>query len=153
MNAKNLVIASLIGAVLTVFFSTVPILSCTNCLLCAPYWASAIFAVWIYRRLTGTLTLGQGVLIGLVAGMLAGLVGFVLNIIGLANSTEVLKSVQSYIPSDANIDIPMKTSVNFSCGIGFEFIFSVIGGLIGGALFRTDKGIPTPSDSVKPLNL
>jgi hypothetical protein len=152
MSAKNLVIASLIGAALTVVFSTAPILSCSNCLLCAPYWASAIFAVWIYRRLTGTLTLGQGVIIGLVAGLIAGFIGFLLDVIGIVGSAETLNTVRSLVPSNSGINIPSGTSVHFSCGIGLGFIISAIGGSIGGAIFRTDKGTPAPSDSIKPMN-
>jgi hypothetical protein len=47
-----------------------------NCVLCASFWGSAIFAVWLYRRLNGSLTIRQGVNIGVLTGLLAGLIGF-----------------------------------------------------------------------------
>jgi hypothetical protein len=151
MNFKNLAIAGLVGAGVSVFFSSVPILNFTNCLFCAPYWAGAILAVWIYRRLTGWLTLGQGVVIGLAAGMLATLISLALSLFGLINSADLMNKVQSVVSSNPNI--PVQTGINFNCGIGIEFIFGLIGGLIGGALFRTDKAAPPPSEPLKPISL
>ncbi|MBN2086708.1 MAG: hypothetical protein JW748_15950 [Anaerolineales bacterium] len=151
MNAKNLLIASLVGSALSVIFSTVPVLNFTNCLLCAPYWAGAILAVWIYKRLNGWLTLGQGVVIGLAAGVLASVVSLALSLFGLVNTAELMNKVQSVVSSD--IDIPVKTGFNFNCSIGVEVIFGIIGGLIGGALFRTDKAVPPSTEPLKPMNL
>ncbi len=151
MNLKNLAIAGLIGAVISVFFSSVPVLNFTNCLFCAPYWAGAILAVWIYRRLTGWLTLGQGVVIGLAAGLLATLVSMLLSLLGLIDTAGLMNKVQSVV--SANPDIPITTGINFNCSIGIEFIFGIIGGLIGGALFRTDKAGPPSSEPLKPIKL
>jgi NADPH-dependent curcumin reductase CurA len=141
MNVKNLAIAGLIGALVSLIFANVPILSFTNCLLCAPFWASAILAVWIYKRQTGTLTLGQGVIIGLVAGAAAGIVGFLLSFVGLAGGEAVMNTYKSFVPADTGMDIPSDVpSVLFNlCGIGVELVFGAIGGLIGGLLFRTQK--------------
>ena len=44
--------------------------------VCGGFWGSAIFAVWLYRRLTGAVTIRQAVNIGLLTGLLAGLLGF-----------------------------------------------------------------------------
>jgi hypothetical protein len=151
MNIKNLAIAALIGAALSVFFSSVPFLNVTNCLCCAPYWTGAILAVWIYRRMTGRLTLGQGVVIGLAAGVLAALVSLALSLLGWIDTSQLMNKVQSVVSS--NPDIPITTGINFNCSIGIEFIFGMIGGLIGGALFRTDKAVPPSSEPLKPISL
>jgi hypothetical protein len=151
MNFKNLAIAALIGAALSVVFSSVPLLNFTNCLLCAPYWAGAILAVWMYRRLTGSLTLGQGVVIGLASGVMATAASLAFSAFGLINTAELINKVQSAVNTDINI--PSQTGSNFNCSIGIEFIFGIIGGLIGGALFRTDKAAPPSTEPLKPMNL
>ncbi len=76
MNTRNLWIASLSGAVLTTLVSNLPFIGFVNCLICGGFWGSAIFAVWLYRRLSGAVTIRQGVKIGLLTGLLAGLLGF-----------------------------------------------------------------------------
>jgi hypothetical protein len=141
MNAKNLVVAGLIGAAAGLVFANVPILNLTNCLLCAPFWASAILAVWIYKRQTGTLTLGQGVIIGTAAGLAAGAAGFFLSFVGLAGGEALMNSYKAVIPSDAGLELPadIPGALFNLCGVGVEAVFGAIGGLIGGLLFRTQK--------------
>jgi hypothetical protein len=156
MNAKNLIIAGGIGAGIAVFFSLVPFLNLTNCLCCAPYWASAVLAVWLYRRMTfpGSMTLGQGVAVGLVVGVLATAASFLLSLLGLVHAAELMNRVQSVV-SSANIDLPVRPEFNVNCNCGVELIFGLIGGLIGGALFRTDKGAPPPppDSTLRPMSL
>ncbi len=84
MNTKNLWIASLSGAILSLLVSNLPYIGFVNCLLCGGFWGSALFAVWLYQRLSGTLTVRQGVKIGALTGLLAGLIGFALSFVGLA---------------------------------------------------------------------
>ncbi len=43
MNTKNILIASAIGAVVTVAVSAIPGLAC---LLCLPYWGGPLLATW-----------------------------------------------------------------------------------------------------------
>ena len=139
MNFIYFIIASLIGAGVSVFFSSVPFLNFTNCLCCAPYWGGAILAVLIYRRLSGSLTLGQGVVLGLAIGLLATAASFLLSLLGLINTAELMNQVQSVVSTNTNIALPTETGYHFSCNCGIELIFCLIGGLIGGALFRTNK--------------
>ena len=75
MNTKNLIIASLIGGLISIILSNVPIINLVNCLLCAGFWLGPLFAVWFYKRQTGTVTLGQGAAIGALAGVWAGVFG------------------------------------------------------------------------------
>ena len=140
MNIKDLAIAGLIGAAASLIFVNVPILNLTNFLLCAPFWASAVFAVWIYKRLTGTLTLGQGVIIGLAAGFAAGIIGFLLSFIGLAGGAALADSYKMMLPPEAEIDIPDGSGVIFNlCGVMVNLAFGALGGLIGGLLFQAKK--------------
>lgn len=142
MNSKFLWIASLSGAVVTTLVSNLPVLGLVNCLLCAGFWGSAIFAVWLYRRLSGGLTIRQGVGIGALTGACAGLLGFLLSFIGLAGAGGLSKAFGSVLPTDAvqGMDSMISTlgGIAFNLlGVLFNVIFGTIGGWIGGAIFKT----------------
>jgi hypothetical protein len=140
MNTRNLWIASLSGAALSLLASNLPILGFVNCLLCGAFWGSAIFAVWLYRRLSGTLTIRQGVNIGLLTGLLAGLIGFALSFAGLAGAQGFLNSAQQFLPADATQgmnDLPAWAAWIFNfLGVLFNVGFGALGGWIGGMIFN-----------------
>jgi hypothetical protein len=75
VNTRNLLLASLIGGAVSLILTNVPVINLVNCLLCAGFWAGPLFAVWIYKRQTGSVTLGQGVAIGALAGVWSGVIG------------------------------------------------------------------------------
>ena len=141
MNTKNLWIASLSGALLTTLVSNLPIVGLVNCLLCAGFWGSAIFAVWLYRRQSGAVTVGEGVKIGALTGLCAGVLGFVLGFIGLTGAAGLSKVFGSILPADAaqgmNSTMEAAGSIVFNLiGVVFNVIFGTVGGWIGGAIFK-----------------
>ncbi len=145
MNTKNLWIACLGGAALSLLVTNLPYLGFVNCLLCAAFWGSAIFAVWLYRRLSGTLTLRQGIAIGALSGLLAGVIGFLLSFAGLAGVQALMSGFEQTLPPEAMGDIQeipawAGTLMNLM-GVLIEVVFGVIGGWIGGAIFRTDRQV------------
>jgi hypothetical protein len=149
MNTKNLLIAGLLGGLISTALSNIPIINFVNCLLCAGFWAGALFAVWFYKRQTGSVTLGQGVVIGLVAGAFAGVFGFILSLVGLAGAQALMQSYAKYLPKDANIETPPPgiASVLFNLiGVVVNIIFGAIGGLVGGLIFKPK----TPPPAVVP---
>jgi hypothetical protein len=143
MNTKNLWIASLSGAAVSLLATNLPYVSFINCLLCAGFWGSAIFAVWLYRRLSGTLTVGDGVRIGALSGLLAGMIGFLLSFVGLAGVQVLTNSLRQSLPPDAIGDmqeIPAAVAIGMNLmGVVIEVIFGIVGGWIGGVIFRTDR--------------
>ena len=143
MNAKNLWIASLSGAAVSLLASNLPFIGFVNCLLCGAFWGSAIFAVWLYRRLNGTVTRRQGVQIGLLTGLIAGLVGFGLAFAGLAGAQGFLKGAEQFLPADATQgmdELPAWAGLVFNfLGILFNVGFGALGGWIGGLLFNPDR--------------
>ncbi len=149
MNTKNLLIACLAGGAASTLLSNVPFLNLVNCLLCAGFWGGALLAVWLYKRLTGTVTLGQGVIIGTLAGLVAGIFGFALSFVGLAGSAALLESYERFVPPEARGDLaalpsgPMQIIFNL-LGVVTNIIFGAIGGLAGGALFKTRIQPPAP---------
>jgi hypothetical protein len=143
MNTKNLWIASLCGAVLTTLVSNTPFIGFVNCLVCGGFWGSAIFAVWLYRRLSGAVTIRQGVHIGLLTGLLAGILGFGLSFAGLAGAQGFMNSAQALLPADATKgmnDFPAWAGYIFNfLGVLFNVGFGALGGWIGWILFNPER--------------
>jgi len=141
MNTKNLWIACLTGAGLTTLISNIPFVGLVNCALCAGFWGCAIFATWFYRRLSGTLTVRQGVVIGALTGLLAGIFGFLLSTIGLAGASGFLNSYGHYLTGDAGQGITDSLSglseLGFNLiGVLCNLVFGTVGGFIGGSIFK-----------------
>jgi hypothetical protein len=146
MNTKNLIIASLIGGLISIILSNVPILNLVNCLLCAGFWLGPLFAVWFYKRQSGTVTLGQGAGIGALAGVWAGVFGLILAIFNFAGFGALIQSYAQFMPKDATGFDPsmlgaMGWLFNF-VGVGFDIVVGTIGGLIGGAIWKTKPAAP-----------
>jgi hypothetical protein len=143
MNTKNLWIASLSGAALSLLVSNLPYIGFVNCLLCGGFWGSAIFAVWLYLRMSGTLTVRQGLNIGALTGLLAGVAGFALSFAGLAGAQGFLNSARQFLPADATQgmnDIPAWGGLIFNfLGVLFNVGFGALGGWIGGAIFNPNR--------------
>jgi hypothetical protein len=146
MNTKNLIIASLVGGLISIILSNVPVLNFVNCLLCAGFWAGPLFAVWLYKRQSGSVTLGQGAGIGALAGVWAGVFGLILALFNLAGFGALLQSYSQFMPQGAGSFDPslfgaMGWLFNF-IGVGFDIVVGTIGGLIGGAIFKTKTTTP-----------
>ncbi len=143
MNKKNMWIAIASGAAMSLLLANVPLLNMVNIVLCVGFWVSPLFAVWLYRRLTGSVTLIEGVKIGVLTGLIAWAVGFLLSFAGLAGIQGIVKGAQALFPAEAGQgtqDLPSWGATVFNlAGVLFETFFGVIGGLIGGAIFRTDR--------------
>ena len=143
MNTKNLWIAALVAAALTTAVSNLPLVEFVNCLLFAGFWGSAIFGVWLYRRLTGAVTMTQAVVLGALTGMCAGAMGFALSFVNLAGAQGILTRLSLVLPPESMQnaqDIPASSMLGFNLvGVLFNAIFGTIGGWIGGAILRTDR--------------
>lgn len=143
MNNKHLWIAAVSGAALTTLVSNLPFIDLVNILCFAGFWGCAILAVWVYRHFNGNLTTWDGVRIGALTGLFAGMLGFAFSFLGMAGlqglvngmrlflSPEDLQSIQDYSMVDA--------LVFNTIGVLFNIFFGTIGGLIGGVIFRTDR--------------
>jgi hypothetical protein len=149
MNTKNLLLASLAGGVVITLLANIPILNLINCLLCAGFWLGAILAVWLYKRQSGSVTLGQAVGVGALAGLFAGVLGFLLSFTGLTGARALLESYAQLAPADAGIDPAMAAALAGPASIALNLVgvltnvvFGVIGGLIGGAIFKTRTPVP-----------
>jgi hypothetical protein len=148
MNAKNLWIAALVGGIVTEVLTNVPIINLLNCVICVSFWIGPLLAVWLYRRMQGDVTLRQAVGIGTLAGVIAGVIGFILSFANLAGMGSMMNGMRSLLSAtgaqlteqdlknfDAMTTGPMLVVFNL-VGVGFTILFGALGGLIGGAIFK-----------------
>ena len=91
MNNRALLLGGLVGALVMVVLSNVPVLNLINCLLCAGVWIGGMAAAWFYRRQTGqTLTAGQGAIVGVVAGVIGAVISSIIASVFGADAMEAI---------------------------------------------------------------
>ena len=125
---------------LTALFSNLPFIGLLNCLLCAGFWLGAIFAVWLYRKLSGSLTTRQAAMVGLLTGICAGVLGIFLSFAGLAGAQGIESAISGLGGADAAEEvaaIPAWTGIVFNIvGTLLNVLFGWLGGIIGGRIFK-----------------
>ena len=146
MNAKNLWIAALVGGIVTEILTNVPVISLLTCVFCVSFWIGPLLAVWLYRRSQGEVTLGQAVGIGTLAGVIAGVIGFILSFFNLAgvNFNEMRSALTSMGVQFSEQDIKNFETMSSGpwlivfnlIGVAITIAFGTIGGLIGGVIFK-----------------
>lgn len=136
MNNRSMLIAALVGALVMMFLSNVPILSLINCLLCAGIWIGGMVAAWFYRRQTGlSLTPGQAAAVGAVAGVIAALGSSIIASVFGADA------IQSAIEADPTGQVRgvFGSFVGGTASFLMSFIINIIlyplFGAIGGAIY------------------
>lgn len=140
MNTKNLLTASLVGGLISIVLVNTPFVNLINLLLCAGFWVGPIFAVWLYRRMGGTLTLRQAVITGVLAAAWHALFGLLLSPLGLAGAGGVLNGLRPFMSAQDLPDIESALTgiggLLFNLvGVLIDIAFGFVGGLIGGAIF------------------
>jgi hypothetical protein len=141
MNTKNILMTGLIGAIITLVLTNVPFINLINCLICAGFWVGPLFATWLYKRLSGSLSIKEGIWVGVAAGVIAGLVGFLLSFVGAAGVAGVVNQLNAVVPVEDQIDMSGMEGGIFNVvgtllGVGFDIIVGAIAGYIGALLFK-----------------
>ena len=148
MNTKNILITGLVGAVITLALTNIPFVSLVNCVVCAGFWLGPLFSVWLYKRITGTISNKEGIWIGVTAGAIAGVIGLLLNFVGAAGASGIINQMNTLLPQQDQIDMTglggevvgwLFTLV----GVVFDIIVGAIAGFIGAAIFK-NKPPATP---------
>jgi hypothetical protein len=142
MDKKNLLIASLAGAVTITALSNIPFINLVNCLLCGGFWFGSVLATWLYKRLTGAISVIDGVKIGALAGLFAGVLGFLLSLVNLAGLGSLIHSMGQFFPGDDTADIDTLLAGPFEMlfnllGVLVNVAFGAVGGFIGGNIFKS----------------
>lgn len=144
MNTKHLLAASLAGGLISAVLVNTPFVNLVNLLICAGFWIGPIVAVWLYRRLAGPVTMSQAITVGLLAGAWHGLFGLLLSPLGLAGAGGMLNGLRTVVPAQDLGELESTLTgiggLMFNLlGVVVDVVFGSIGGLIGGAIFRTDR--------------
>jgi len=140
MNTRNLLLASLTGGLISVVLANTPYVNLINLFVCVGFWIGPIAAVWLHRRLGGTLTFGQAVITGLLAGAWHALFGLALSPLGLAGAGGFLNDMRQVLPAQDWPDLEFALSgrggwLFNGIGVTIDLAFGFVGGLIGGAVF------------------
>jgi hypothetical protein len=141
MNPKNILITGLVGAVITLLLTNIPFVNLVNCLICAGFWVGPLFATWLYKRMTGTLSAKEGIWVGVTAGLIAGVIGFLLSFVGAAGASGMINQLNTVMPPEDQIDMSGMESgilniVFTFLGVIFDIIVGAIAGFIGSAIFK-----------------
>jgi hypothetical protein len=162
-SSPSMLKATLIGGATAGFVGAIPFVNWLNCACCALVVAGGFFAAYLYsnecKSQGSEFTSGSGAIVGLVAGMFYALTNV---IVGGIISSLMGQSVEKFIdqieaqgqelPPEAEpvIDFLLNTS-SFVLIVMWFFvilliaaIFSTIGGLIGGAVFKVQAPPPAP---------
>ena len=144
MNTKSLWTASLIGGLISLVLVNTPFVNLVNLLICAGYWIGPLVAVWLFRRLSGTVTFRQAILTGMLAGALHGVFGLLLSPLGMAGAGGMLNALRPFMSAQELPDLETALTgaggILFNLvGIAFDIGFGFLGGLIGNAVFRTAR--------------
>ena len=147
-----------------IFISTVPILNMVNCLCCAGIMGGAVLGVWYYRKqFPGDMsfTVGDGVTIGALSGVFAGIVSPLFQVIssGMLSSdfsykmeqqiTDALDNAELSGADPAAVQQAMDVILQLLQNPAVLFViilvvsillytgFGALGGVIGGNIFKT----------------
>ncbi len=140
MNIKPLLVASLVGGLVSLVLVNTPFVNLINLLVCAGFWIGPITAVWLYRRLGGAPTLGEAVVTGLLASLWHGLFGLLLSPLGLAGAGGMLSLLRPLVqPQDwpgVQIALTGLWGMLYNLiGVAIDAAFGIAGGLMGSVLF------------------
>jgi hypothetical protein len=146
MNNRSMLIAAGIGGLVMLALTKIPLINCLNCILCVSYWGGGILAVWVYRqteKVQPGLTIGQGALVGLLAGVgaavLAMLVDAIFSGAGTLASLDMIKNVPGLSTGASDI-LRQATAYGGSlilkllCNLILYPLFGAIGGAIGAGM-------------------
>jgi hypothetical protein len=141
MNTKNILIAGLAGGVITLALTNIPFLNLVNCLICAAFWVGPLFATWLYKRQTGSLSVKEGIWVGVTAGVIAGVIGFLLSFVGAAGASGFINEINMFMSPQDRIDMSgvggeIGAIAFTSLGVIFDIIVGGMGGFIGATIFK-----------------
>ena len=166
-RAPSMLKATLIGGALFGFLGGLPIIGALNCACCALFVAGGFLASFLQSKECSAAGIefkpGSGALVGLVSGLFYAVASTIVSgIVGLffrPDPEQTLEMMEQFgMPAEY-----MDTAAKFMEGssgvmgivLGFfvtlliAAVFSTIGGLIGGAVFKVEPP-PTPSAAQSP---
>ncbi len=147
-NTTSAVIGGLAGALIAVAFQVLAeyVNDIIGLIACFSYVACGLIAVWHYTTVNSlTLTGGQGVKLGMFAGVVGAIVGTVLHYVlqafgVLANKEQALEEARNEVEAAGGQGLEFAEGmIEFFYGLGgivFGLVLGVVMGLVGGAIGR-----------------
>jgi hypothetical protein len=135
MNQSGVLKPALIAGVIVGVISAVPGLKILNCFCCAWIIAGAILAANLYVKQSVTeVSLGTGVVLGLLTGTIAGAVETLFSIpISIAMrsaGTEIFEQMERVLEQVPNVPAESKEMMRSLARRGFGIVFLIIGGIL-----------------------
>lgn len=159
MNGLSYKKPALVGGALVAVLSNIPIVNLANVCLCLWAWVGgAVAAKLLVDRAAQPLTSREGARVGLLAGLLGAALSFVVQLpLTIFQMNRILETAaQLPIASEDARELYERISQSGSLRIALAFIFAfisallllgftVLGGMVGVALFEKRKGPPPPA--------
>jgi hypothetical protein len=149
---KSKLVPGLLGGVLIGIISGIPFLDFINCACCAGVLAGGVLAVYLYKKDLPDdvqLTMSDGAVLGLIAGVIGAILASFLGLIFGAMTFDFLARIAEYTDNPELLDFldqfddeafsAMMMTVGFFMELVIDSIFGLLGGLLGVALFGKKK--------------
>jgi len=162
--APSMLKATLIGGGAAGVAAGLPVIGALNCLCCSLVIGGGFLAAYLYSRdcqqAGAEFRPGNGALVGLVAGLFYSLAGMIVGVVVRAimpaqNIDQVMEQLEGFDLEPEVLDtiaefMEMSQSASgllimFFATLLIAAVFSTIGGLIGGAVFKVEPAPPSPS--------
>ncbi len=175
MNQEGMFKPALVAGVLLGFLSAMPVLQAFNCLCCAWVIGGGMLAAHLYvRGSPSVVTLGTGVLLGLVTGAIGAVVDTLFTIpihlllrpFGMGFAEQMRQAIDQLPNLSPESRDAMRSIFSGGRGIGLVFIVlmgffklivyslvGMLGGALGVALFEKRKAEPQPPAYQPPVNI
>jgi hypothetical protein len=159
---------ALIGGVAAGLASSIPPISCINCICCALFIGGGFLAAYLYLKEappTAEAALGEGAIVGALAGVVTAVVSGVLNIIITAlfgakiilwflelvaeMGAQIPPEVEEAIRESGNAGIASQLLNSLGVGV-MAVIFATLGGVLGAALLHKKAAPPAPPTAPPP---
>jgi hypothetical protein len=156
MNTKSMLLAGGVAGIVMGVLAAIPLIGTVSscCCLWVGLWGCGILAVWIYRisdKAQPNLTIGQGVILGLIAGLvgavLVSIFGAITSVLFAGSSsaqfTQMMRQLEDMgttVPAEYTSMLEQYASatgnilVSTLCNFVVYPLFGMIGGLIGTGL-------------------
>lgn len=151
LNQRSFMMAALIAGVGIGLLSSIPLISCVNCLLLAWVWGGGIAAVSLYRRSENHVFLNntQGAVLGAAAGIVGAIIGGIAALLLSGVTTAAMQALSTYA-GESGVNVP-----GFLVGAGANIfgmliniviyaVVGAVGGLIATALIWKNPAAVVP---------
>jgi hypothetical protein len=147
MNTRALLLTSAIAGFAMALFSSVPLISAGNCVICMWLWGGGILGAWLYPRFdeaTPAVTPGRGAIIGVVSGLIGALLATLVSALFSGSAAQDIQNALTQVQiTDPEVERMLESVSEPGTIILVTFLFSIIlyplfgaiGGAIGGMIF------------------